>query len=308
MFVFSACCPSYCPEGCDIATDCDDSPLIQELCTYLPPQCRAEAHPVNQRNMNKEVIVYGDSYVAGYNCLEQEGLERCGFVRKLEALLGTEIANFGVATLRAEEEVNGNWTRRMKLQEPPYECKITGCGTPFSRVIQSVEKNPEATRAYVHIGGNDILLEAVGHIFNLPKPPQCLLDPVILGFLDEIVCNVRQIVEVYRELGVAEVVVGSLAPVEADSRMWCCRIGLFCGQCNLCINAILEAFSDKLSDMVESMGGEGGGVYFADHFHEVEFQEPDGCELHCNYIHMNCAGLDQLADIWYSALPSGKMK
>ena len=304
IFLSSACCPWHCPEGCETEPQCDETAPTQENCTFLPLQCRDETHPINQRNMNRRVIAYGDSYVAGYNCLEQEGVEKCGFVRRLEALLATEIANFGVATLRAEEEVTGDWSRRMTLHAPPGECRVTGCGTPFSRVIQSVEKNPGATRAYVHIGGNDILMDAFLHLPSLPKPPRCRLTLPVLRFIDEIVSDVRQIVEVYQALGVAEVVVGSLAPVEGDSRRWCCRVGQFCGRCHLCVNTMLEAFSFGLADMVESLGGADSGVYFADHFHGIVLQDPDGCELHCDFIHLNCNGLDQIAETWYQALPT----
>ncbi len=295
-----------CPSQCQKAPECEPSSgwATQVQCTYLTgtsPYCRDDSDPINQENMNKEVIVFGDSIAAGYNCLEQNGTKKCGFVSELETLLGQEIANFGLTTFMAKQEVEGGWS--LPVEMGGGTCTVSG-PTPFWRSHEALEKNPDASLVFVHIGTNDVFNYAFSHLSDFPKPPTCTLSSAFLSALDTIVSHVRAIVEEFQVLGIPKIVVGSFPPVEENSYDWCTFASPLCGNCYLCVNEVFEIFSNKLALMVQSMGGPGAGVSFADHFHGIVVPSPyNGCNLHCTTVHLNCLGYEQMAQIWASAVP-----
>jgi len=294
-----------CPGQCQKDAECEPSSgwNTQVQCTYLsgpPPYCRDDSDPINQENMNKDVIVFGDSIVSGYNCLEKDGVKKCGFVSSLENLLGREVADFGLISFMAQQEVQGGWS--LPIEMGGGTCVVSG-SAPFSRTHESLEKNPAASLVFVHIGANDVFNYAFSHLSEFPRPPACVVTSGFLSALDTIVSNVRAIVEEYKRLGVPQVVVGSFPPVEENSYDWCTFAGPLCGTCYLCVNDLFEVFSDKLATMVQAMGGGEAGVFFADHFHGILLPNPyTGCDLHCTHVHLNCLAYEQMAEIWASAI------
>lgn len=302
----SACCPP----PCDKEPECGASGEAQAECTYLigtdvqtGELCRDDSDPINLRNMDREAIVFGDSAAAGYSCYQDENGVQCGFIRELETLLGKEIANFGVATLRSEEPLQtGGWSR--KAEVAGRDC-VLATGAAFYWVDKSVEKNPEADTVFIHIGGNDILAHVFEDVLNpflssIPKPPECMLNQPMKDFLKKIAVNVEQIVARYDQLGIKNVLVGSVAPAEEDSADWC-RLGSPLGNAHLCVNEVLERLSQEFASMVTTYNGN-AKVYLADHFHEISMTNSDGCEIHCDPIHPNCNGHKEMARVFAEAL------
>lgn len=256
---------------------------------HIPHETFAScAFPANpQENTGKDAIAIGGSVVLGAACIRELGGARCGFIPALEGLTGLEIANFGQQYFTAAVAVRGL--------------------VPYARVDRSVQTNPNAVRAYVLLGGNDVIQYLVTHVDEAPLPEDgCLLKEPVMEHLRKVLADVRLVVERYRAYhGVREVVVGSQPPVEPSSRACnSCRLWAesFCGDCSQCMNKLLGTWAEMVAGMVTEMGGPAAGIFFADHFHAFP-EDPGECELFCDCPHPNCIGHDLMAEIWYGAVP-----
>jgi len=237
------------------------------------------------QNTGREAVVIGGSVVLGVACYREPGGAACGFVPGLERLTGLGVANFGQPYFTAAAAVGGL--------------------VPYARVDTSVRVNPDAVRAYVLLGGNDVIQYFVTHVDQAPRPGDgCRLKPAAVEEMEKTLGNVRRVVERYRlHHGVPEVVVGSQPPVGEASRacnscrMWAERT---CGDCSQCLNEVLGTWSDMAAGMVAELGGPAAGIFFADHFHGFP-EDPGECELYCDCPHPNCIGQDLMAEIWYEA-------
>jgi len=266
--------------------------LIGTLAACCPqPECRNTADGQflpcvfegdDAGNSGKPHVNFGDSVAVGGWCSGN-----CGYIGRLEQLTSTEIANFGIAGHTAEDEVNGG----------------------FARVDESMTHNPGATRAYIHIGGNDLQYWIRAHTTQAPLPADgCAVGPDLQTEMEETVAYVRQIAQRYRvDHGVAEVVIGSVHPVEeAAQHKLSCQAFFKNWGCDPtayeCLNELLELYSDGVQAMVDSLGGPAAGYHFADHFQGFAADPPE-CSISCDCVHLNCCGHDTMADIWYAAAP-----
>ncbi len=282
--------------GCSSGSD-DPVPVVPESgCVACPnPDCHIPhetfascAYPSSPgENTGRRAIALGGSVVMGVACYLETGEARCGFIPALERLAGMQIANFGQQYFSTAAAVGGL--------------------VPYARIDTSVSVNPDMTRAYVMLGGNDIIQYLMFHVAQAPHPEDgCLRTPAVEAQMEKTLGNLRLVVERYRvHHGIPQVVVGSNPPVGETSnacnscRLWAERT---CGDCSQCLNELLGTWSDMVADMVVDMGGADAGIYFADHFNS--FPEPiTQCSLFCDCPHPNCIGHDLLADIWHAAVP-----
>jgi len=236
-------------------------------------------------NTGRDAVTIGGSVVLGVACYLEPGGAACGFIPFLEELTGLEIANFGRQYFTAAAAVGGL--------------------VPYARVDNSVRVNPEAVRAYVLLGGNDVIQYFLAHVDEAPVPEDgCLLRQSVVDQMEKVLGNVRKVVERYRVFhGIPEVVVGSQPPVGESSRACnSCRLWAeqYCGDCSQCLNEVLGAWSDMVAGMVAELGGPAAGIFFADHFHGFP-EDPRQCELFCDCPHPNCIGQERMAEIWYEA-------
>ncbi len=146
-------------------------------------------------NTGKDALTIGGSVVLGAACLGGEGGAQCGFIPALEKLTGLEIANFGQQYFTAASAVGGL--------------------VPYQRVDTSARVNPDAVRAYVLLGGNDVIQYFLTHLDQAPLPEDgCLLKQPVIQAMQKTLGDVRLVVERYRvHHGIPEVVVGSQPPV-----------------------------------------------------------------------------------------------
>jgi hypothetical protein len=255
---------------------------------HIPQETFAScAYPANpQENTGREAITIGGSVVLGVACYEETGGARCGFIPALEELTGMQIANFGQQYFTAAAAVGGL--------------------VPYARVDNSVRLNPDATRVYLLLGGNDVIQYFLAHVDQAPLPEDgCLLKQAVQEQMRNILSDVRLVVERYRTYhGIPEVVVGSQPPVGESSRACnSCRLWAekYCGNCSQCLNELLGTWSDLVAGMVNDMGGAAAGIFFADHFHGFP-EDPGQCALFCDCPHPNCIGHDLMAGIWDAAM------
>ncbi len=231
-------------------------------------------------NSGKTVVNFGDSVAVGGWCSGN-----CGYIGRLETLTGDEIANFGIAGHTAEREVADG----------------------FARVDESMTHNPGAARAYVHIGGNDLQYWLRQHPALAPLPGDgCVAGADLEAEVAQTLGYVEQIARRYREdHGVAQVVIGSIHPVEEQAQhRGSCKAFFASWGCDpdayQCLNELLETYSDGVTALVDSLGGEAAGYVYADHFHGFEADPPE-CSISCDCVHLNCCGHDTMADIWFAA-------
>jgi hypothetical protein len=260
----------------------------QDEC-FTPKQSFADCvYPNNpQENTNKKYIVFGPSSAAGGWCYEKDGMLKCGFIQRLEELTGEQIANFSLAALTVSDQVENG----------------------YAWLDESLSNNPDAERVYLIMGGVDLVHHVFDHPEEAPRPStDCQIDPEAT-LLTDTVDMVRLLVLHYKENGIQDVIVGSFPPVEelADHPLSCKSAAESHGadplwRVNECFNEVLEEFSFLLYAMVLDLGGPAAGIHFADHFHGFP-ADPSECSFFCDCGHLNCAGHDLIAEIFYNAEP-----
>lgn len=191
---------------------------------------------------DSDYIAFGDSIPVGGKCLST-----CGFIDGLETATGKSVANFGIAGHTAHNEVDG-WLLWGDYKEP------------FWRVQQSISLNPNATRAYIHIGGDDLIDCRFGdsppascHDILWPNdPPDCSLDAGLEGFIASIADKVRLIVQTYKANGISDIYLFSPSQIDPD----CAAFLLFIPDENerQCINPLLLALRDALRSVATEEG------------------------------------------------------
>lgn len=267
----------------------------QLSCTCSQDECFTQkeafancVYPNNpQENTNKKYVLLGPSSAAGGWCYEKDGVQKCGFVQRLEELTGEQVANFSLAALTVSDQVENGYVW----------------------LDESLANNPDAERVYLIMGGVDLIHHALDHPEEAPRPSTgCQIDPEAT-LLTDTVDNVRLLILHYMENGIQDIVVGSFPPVEelAD-HSFSCKQGVEnkgadpLWRINECFNEVLEEFSFLLFAMVQDLGGAAAGIHFADHFHGFP-ANPSECSLFCDCGHLNCTGHDLMAEIFYSARP-----
>lgn len=227
-----------------------------------------EGAPPSQTD--SDYIAFGDSIPVGGKCLST-----CGFIHGLEGATGKTVANFGIAGHTAHHEVDG-WVLWGEYKEP------------FWRVQQSIAFNPNATRAYIHIGGNDIIdcrfgdsPPAACHDILWPDdPPDCSLDASLEGYIASIAEKGRGIVQTYKGQGISDVYLLSPSQIDPD----CAAFLLFVPDENerQCINPLLLALRDALRSVATEEG-----VAFVDLTADTRLI---GCHCRNDCIHIDCQG------------------
>ena len=250
-------------------------------CPDPQPDCRTEElWPCIEREgllegatpsqVNSDFIAFGDSISVGGKCIST-----CGFINGLEAATGKKVANFGIAGHMAHNEVDG-WELWGEYKEP------------YWRVEQSIAFNPTATRAYVHIGGNDLIdcrfgdsPPAACHEILWPDdPPVCTMDASVEGYMASITNKVKLIVQHYKNNDISDVYLLSPAQIDPD----CPAIVLMVpneGE-RLCIDPIILALRDALRAVALEEG-----ISF------VDLSSDEGLiGRHClnDCIHIDCQG------------------
>ncbi len=255
---------------------------------FVNPACN---YPDNlPDNTDQGAVAIGGSVVMGCCCFAWGTASspfRCGFIPCLEELTGRQIANFGKQGQTIASEVNG-------LKK-------------FVHVDTSIAVNPNATRVYILMGANDVILNLLRNAPDFPRPGNCCrLSDELIEPLRNTVSGMQRIVERYRvHHGVPQVVVASQPPVEEGSdapkscKTWTSE---FCSDCYLCINEVLEVWSLMLADMVHALDGPENGIFFADLYRAFP-QDPTECSLYCDCVHPNCIGMERIAEALHEAVP-----
>jgi len=229
----------------------------------------------------KEAIIFGDSIALGGDCQRT-----CGFKNRLEEETQLSLAGYGIANYAARWEVEGGVPYNPGAGDPPLS-------PPLWRSTQSMDNNPNTQRVYIHIGGNDLLHCYLNRdsapeecvTMQWPDPPDCTVNGVLDGFVEQIATNVAAIVDNFQGNLTPTPEIFVLSPGHIDSD--CVLFGLLL-QKKYCINSLLDLLRDKLMLMAST-----NGVHFVDL--NLDTRLPDHrCADDC--VHYGCGGFPVIVE------------
>lgn len=228
-----------------------------ELC---PPECKGIGNysACIADRINRSTIIMGDSGVCA-TCPET-----CGWAGYLDG-----VANFWLPGHQASAEIDSG----------------------YLIVMESINLNPDATQAIIHIGGNDLRVLVIQQS-SLPSAPDCGISLELYAGIEEVIGMIMEIVQVYDAYGIHPIIT-SVHQVEENTTGFASCSSLFSDPS--CLNEMLGLYSETLRIATEA-----NGYTFVDFY--SAFTDPQECEKCCECLHCNCAGHADQAEMFLELL------